>query len=500
MGTGVTFDHVTFTYAGREAASITGVGLTIAPGEFVVLTGASGCGKSTLVKAACGLIPHAYPSTLTGTVRIGDSDIATMRSWEIAQRVGVVFQDPRSQFFTTTVDDEIAFACENLGMPTAQIDAEVTRAARLTGIGNLRGRPIFGLSSGQKQLVALASAIAAHPDVVLLDEPSANLDPDATARLGSVLDRLHDLGHTIVVAEHRLAFLTGRADRIVRLDEGAITHAWPAAVARALPAERLRELGLRATRDAPTRDPAEPSAHAPTARPAEPDIQVPITHRAEPRTRAANDSASGRRLSLQEATARAGRATVLQRLTRDIAARPGEIVAITGPIGAGKTTLARVIAGLTPLRSGAVQVDGATLTTRQRVRQAFLVTQDTDYQLFSDTVAHELLLSNPKLTDDRSRQILDELGLTGRDSDHPLSLSGGQKQRLAIAAAVASGADILVFDEPSSGLDADNMRRVAHLLEDLSAAGALVIVTTHDEELLQEVPHTRIHLTHEPTS
>jgi energy-coupling factor transport system ATP-binding protein len=467
MGAGVRFSDVTFAYEGRSEASIVHIDLTIEPGSFVVLTGRSGCGKSTIIKACCGLIPHSYPGTLTGSVQLGGGGIAEMRSWEIARHIGVVFQDPRSQFFTTTVDDEIAFACENLGMSSPEIEERVQQAARLTGVERLRGRPIFDLSSGQKQLVALASVIAAGPSVLLLDEPSANLDLKSTERLGRILEELHRLGHTIIVAEHRLAFLMNRADRLIRLDQGSITHEWSAEAARALPDEELQALGLRRTR--------------------EPDTLA----QQEQQTRAADQ---GRRLEFSGVTVRAGHAEVLRAFTEAVEQPAGAVIAITGPIGSGKTTLARAVAGLTRVRAGAVAVDGKRLTGRERVRRSFFVMQDTDYQLFSDTVAHELTLANPDLSEGRAAEILAQLGLQGRESDHPLSLSDGQKQRLAIAVAVASGSDVLVFDEPSSGLDSDSMRRVVALLRKLSQDGSLIIVTTHDDELLAELPHHRIRI------
>ncbi|HEY0189148.1 MAG TPA: ABC transporter ATP-binding protein [Cellulomonas sp.] len=479
----IRLDEFGFRYLGRDADALSRVDLDVAPGETVVLTGRSGCGKSTVIRAVNGLVPDFHAGTVEGRVLLDDRDVADLPSHERAALVGTVFQDPRSQFFTTTVDDEIAFACENLGLPSARIAERVERSAALVGVEALLGREVFALSSGQKQLVALASVLAADPAVLVLDEPAANLDALATAALTAALARLRAGGTTILVAEHRLAYLLPLADRVLRMDGGRIADAWTPRELLDLPEPVRVDLGLRDPAPAPggssvrrTRGTsAERPAESPAVASAGPSGDQPV------------------RVEVRGLVVRVGGSSVLDGLDLDVRAAPGRVVGITGPIGSGKTTLARALCGLVRTR-GEIRVDGRARSRRQRVAGGFFVMQDTDYQLFSDSAAHELELSRPGIDRAEVDRVLGTLGLGGLGDAHPLGLSGGQKQRLAIAAAAVNPARLVVLDEPTSGLDADGMRRVARILRDLAADGRLVLVTSHDEELLRECDAVRLAL------
>ncbi|NCC30413.1 MAG: energy-coupling factor ABC transporter ATP-binding protein [Chloroflexia bacterium] len=433
------------------------VSLSVQHGEFVVLTGVSGCGKTSLTRLINGLIPHFYEGTLSGEVLIAGRNAAEMASWEFGLMVGSVFQDPRSQFFASMVQDEIAFGCENYGLPSAEIQRRLDEAAQELAVIPLLDRNLYRLSNGEKQKVAVTAVRALRPQIYVLDEPSANLDAEATQALQLILSRLKASGHTIVVAEHRLHYLMELADRILYMRDGRIVEAFTPSELRQLPHKRLAALGLR----------------SPTAVAWHPHHQP-----------SSDDRAAA--LAVQGLTVSVGRAQQPLLLDLSFALRAGEVVALTGVNGVGKSTLARVICGLARERRGQVHFYGRSVKPAQRSRYAWFVMQDTDAQLFAEDVLSELTLgkkATPTLLA-QAEYILKELGLWQYRERHPASLSGGQKQRLTIAVALAQDTEILIFDEPTSGLDAENMQRVAALIRTSAGHGKAVLVITHDEEFI----------------
>ncbi len=472
----VDIEKASFRYSQSDRLALNEVNLSIAPGEFILVAGPSGCGKSTLGSMINGLIPHLREGSLEGRVRVGGVDTRTSTIGDLGLRVGTVFQDPRTQFFTLNTSEEVAFGCRNHGMDRTQIAERVTNSFAAVGMPELAGRDLLELSSGEKQKVALAACYALGPRIFLLDEPSANLDPAATAELTKMLAELKRSGATIIVLEHRLYYLTGLIDRVAYLNEGRIQTIYSAGEFLALSKEQLTGLGLRGCTypiplplgmESSTGKPATPTGactftcegigfHHPTARP--------------PKA----DTASGKPNS-----------PGLEDITLQVTS--GEIVGITGANGAGKTTLARVCAGLEKEQAGRVLLNGIATPARDRLGRVYLVVQDSGYQLFSDTVIGELRLGRRKTSleaEASDRDILTRLGLwTYRDA-HPAALSRGQQQRLTIAAALAADASVFIFDEPSSGLDYRAMATVAGLITQLAEDGKIVLVISHDNELL----------------
>lgn len=459
--------------APAEERSVVGpVTLAIEPGQFVVVTGASGCGKTTLTRMVNGLIPAMYAGERSGEVRVAGVSIDEWEMDGLARVVGSVFQNPRSQFFNLDTTSEIAFGCENLGIARDEIHRRVAAAVRDLGIEDLLDCDLRRLSGGQRQLIALASVYAMGPDLLLLDEPTASLDVAAMRRLAEVLARCKQAGKTVIVSEHRLWWVADLADRVVVMAHGALERDLSAEAFAALGPEAHRALGVRAWGRAEVE-----GAHRLAERVAPPRREGPSCATEAPAA-----------LEVQGLTLGYGHAPALL-ADADLALRAGSVVALVGRNGVGKTTFARCIAGLHKERAGTVAFGGAPTRRKERPRHAFLIMQETGYQLFADSTIHELESALAARDEGRPAppgidELLERFELADVAERHPLSLSGGQRQRLALAAGVAQGADVFVLDEPTSGLDRGNMERVARRIAALADDGACVVVITHDYEFL----------------
>lgn len=448
---------VSFRYEGAKEQALSHVSLKIEKGECVVLTGISGCGKTTITRLINGLIPDFYPGELTGSICIDGENIAEKQPHEISAMVGSVFQNPRTQFFNTDTDSELVFGMENSGVAYEEMHRRYDQTVCDLQLQKLCGREIFALSGGEKQSIAFGSIYALSPEIYLLDEPSANLDRQAISRLRDILLKLKTMGKTILISEHRLYYLQCVADRAALVEQGEISEIHPWSVLEDWTDEVLHQKGLRSVRDT-TVELSPPNLPGQTA---------VLTIR---------DLASARK-----------KHTVFEHV--DLTVSEGEIVGITDPNGSGKTTLARIVCGLMKEKSGSVLFDGIPASIASRKRNAFLVMQDPNYQLFSDSVEHELLLnaSGKKPSEAAVTEALRDMGLESMCDRHPLSLSGGQKQRLCITLAALSPARVMLFDEPTSGLDYRNMHRVAEVIRKLSSEKRTVLVISHDNEFLNMV-------------
>ncbi len=452
----IELENVSYTYAGADKPALDGIDLSIKAGEFVLLTGESGCGKTTLTRLVNGLALHFYEGELTGKVFIGGRDAAGMQLHEIGDVAGSVFQDPRSQFFTTNTTSETAFSCENAGMPQEEIQRRVSQSAQVFSIEGLMDKDIFALSSGEKQCVAIASVHAFSPPVLVLDEPSANLDEAATEKLRRILESLKEKGCTVIVSEHRIHYLRELAETVLVLREGRVQTRYSGGQFRTLTNANAEAAGLRCL------FPNELTV-AETCFPTQEQAALELE-----------------RISY----AYPGYEDVLDKLS--FRAHRGEIIGIIGHNGAGKTSLMEVICGVSDEQGGVIRLGGKRALPKDRVRSTYYVMQDADYQLFCESVENELLLGGKKdaILGQKADDLLSALDLQEFRERHPGSLSGGQKQRVSIALSGMKDADILCFDEPTSGLDLANMRRCAQLLRGLAQQGKTVLVVTHDTEFL----------------
>uniref|UniRef100_A8M7J2 ABC transporter related n=1 Tax=Salinispora arenicola (strain CNS-205) TaxID=391037 RepID=A8M7J2_SALAI len=460
----IRIDHATWTYPHAEQPSLRDLTLRVNPGEFVILCGASGSGKSTALRLMNGLIPHFHEDgVLTGTVTVGGLVTTNAELDAMGLVTGTVLQHPKRQFFTDTAPEEVAFAMENFGFPPEEIRRRVVETVEELATGVPVEQRLRDLSGGQQQQVAIAAAIAHRPSVLLLDEPSSNLSSDAVQRLTATLASLKAQGVTIVIAEHRLRYLEDLVDRVIVMRDGAIDVEWPAAQLRAVPDDELAREGLRGV--VSTVDlPALPASGASIVAGADAS-EIP-----------------GAALELEAIRCRLGGRIVLD-IDR-VAFADGSVTAVRGVNGAGKSTFARIMTGL-QRSTGTVFLDGKALNPRARQRASAIVMQDVQRQLFTDSVKAEIHLAGtdtPEAPD--TDTVLDALDLAHLADRHPLSLSGGQQQRLVVAAVRVAGRRIVVFDEPSSGVDRRHLRSIADQIRRLAADGAIVLLISHDDDLL----------------
>lgn len=475
----IALDRTTFRYAGKDGAAIRGVDLDIHEGEFVLLTGRSGCGKTTVSRLINGLAPHFYEGSLEGAIRIGETDTRDLDIGEIGKLVGSVFQDPRSQFFMTDTTSEVAFGCVNAGLLRVEVLERVEGAFRRMGIQHLRDRSVFGLSSGEMQMVAIASCYAMGPSVYVFDEPSANLDMEAVETLRRAMSELKREGKTVVVLEHRLFYLSSLIDRMVVIEGGAVSRVYDAASLLSLDDASLARMGLRSLR-------LESALQTIPAH-----NQLPPKH--EGTTFEVKDlvfSYSSRRTAGSSEKAPRGSCTLGP---LSFSAQPGEVIGIIGENGAGKTTLSRLCCGLEKEDQGTVSVAGKPVSPKERLGGIRLIMQDPDYQLFSDSVLGELSVGGRRDAD-ACKRALKGLGLWDMRGAHPATLSRGQKQRLTIACALVDESAVYFFDEPTSGLDRENMEKVASAIKSLVRSESIVFTVSHDFEFLLSTCNRILHL------
>jgi len=473
----IRFASVSFAYPGAAAPVLRDVDLTIPEGELSLVVGRTGSGKSTLLRAVNGLVPHFSGGTLTGTVTVDGRDTRTHPPRELADVVGFVGQDPDAGFVTDTVEDELAYAMENLGLDPATMRRRVEDVLDLLGLADLRGRALSTLSAGQQQRVAVGSVLTAHPRVLVLDEPTSALDPPAAEDVLAALHRLvHDLGLTVLLAEHRLERVVQYADRVLLVTDGTVVSGTPAEVLADAPvAPAVVRLGRLAgwtplplsVRDA--RRAVPPLSLAPRSV-TPPQVTGPVV-------------ASAERLS-----ARYGDLVALREVSLSL--RTGEVVALMGRNGAGKTTLFAHLVGLRKPYAGRVVVDGRDPHGRRDLaRVVGLVPQDPGRLLYAETVADECRQADRDagLAPGATAAVLDRIAPDLPRDRHPSDLSEGQRLALALAVVLGGEPPVVLLDEPTRGLDYAAKARLVPILRDLAARGHAVVLSTHDVELAAEV-------------
>ncbi|MFF4538366.1 ABC transporter ATP-binding protein [Streptomyces aureus] len=512
----IRFEDVSVTYAGAAGPSVRGVDFEVPEGELVLLAGPSGVGKSTVLGAVSGLVPHFTGGTLRGRVTVAGRDTRTHKPRELADVVGTVGQDPLSHFVTDTVEDELAYGMESLGLAPAVMRRRVEETLDLLSLADLRDRPIATLSGGQQQRVAIGSVLTPHPRVLVLDEPTSALDPGAAEEVLAVLQRLvHDLGTTVLMAEHRLERVVQYADRIALLPAPGepLTLGTPSEIMAVSPVcPPVVELGRLAgwsplpltVRDArrraatlrdrlPAAPPASPSPLPPA--PTSPAASSPLPHRSSfsrlLRGRGPAPVPPSSEVAVVESLAvRRGRVEALRRVS--LTARPGETVALMGRNGAGKSTLLAALVGLVEPAAGSVRVGGAAphrTAPRDLVRRVGLVPQEPRDLLYADTVAAECAAADEDAgaAAGTCRALVTGLLPDIADDTHPRDLSEGQRLALALAVVLTARPPLLLLDEPTRGLDYAAKARLVTVLRGLAAEGHAIVLATHDVELAAEL-------------
>ena len=458
----IEFKNVSFSYSDSEDGQLKDVNLTIPDGQCVLFCGRSGCGKTTLTRLINGLIPQFFSGKLSGEILLDGENVSDLPMYKIAEKVGSVFQNPRTQFFNVDTDSEIAFGMENAALPQEQLKKRVAETAKELNIENLLGRNIFALSGGEKQKIAFASVYATSPDVYLLDEPSSNLDMAAIAELKENLRLIKSQGKTVIVAEHRIFYLSDIVDRVIYLEGGRIAGDFSFGEFRSLTNEQRREMGLRAI------DLSE---------------EKPIC---------LSDHLADFALELKNVSLSYKKRQILHDVS--LRAAYGEVIAIVGHNGAGKTTFSRALCGLHKETCGKYFRNGKAQKPKSRMKRSYMVMQDVNYQLFAESAEAECTFGIRHPDTELAKKTLEDLGLAPFEKRHPNTLSGGQKQRLATAVSMVCGKELLIFDEPTSGLDYDSMARLSALVRRLSDMGKIIFIVTHDYEFVCRTCGRILHL------
>ena len=447
----IKFENVNVTMQGKRILS--DVNLEIQDGEFVLICGESGCGKTTMTKLINGLLPHFVRDvSVDGTITVCGENVAEIPMYEIAELVGSVFQNPRTQFFYTNSNAEMAFGLENRGVEPENIRKRIKNTINELDIEKLEDRDVFSMSGGEKQLLAFASVYAMNPQIYVLDEPSANLDIAAMEKLSERMKIIKEKGHTVIVAEHRLAWIQKFADRIIYMKEGCIEQEFTSDEFKALSDLKRKQMGLRSI--------------------VPEQIQIPeITGNSEDAV-----------LQICNLSCKRKKQMIFQNIS--LSARAGDIIGITGKNGAGKSTFCNCLCGLLKPKGGEILYQGKKLSEKARTKLFGMVMQEVNHQLFSDSVKNECLLANEEASEQEIRELLEKFDLEEYAEYHPMILSGGQRQRLAICQAVMGEKKLLIFDEPTSGLDFRHMCQVEKLMKQLSEEKYIIIVVTHDYEFL----------------
>jgi energy-coupling factor transporter ATP-binding protein EcfA2 len=424
-------EHLTFSYPGGDAPALSDVSLELEAGEVIALLGPSGSGKSTLLRALAGLVPHFHGGSFAGRVAVADLDTRRTRPAELAGRVATVFQDPEDQVVMARVANEVAFGLENLGTAPAEIWPRVDEALEAVDALHLRDRLTFELSGGELQRVCLASALALRPELILLDEPTSQLDPGGAERF---LAAAEGLGSAVVLSEQRIDRALSLATRVLFVEGGRLLLDAPHH-------EACGWLAAHRPRYAPG------AAECPSPQPV--DDGGPVLDL----TRVSYSYGPG----------------VLVLDEMDLEVRRGEVVVLEGPNGSGKTTLAKIIAGLLEPDSGRIE----------RAGRVGLLLQDPGRYLVRESVLEEAALA---VGGDRTRAraALRRVGLDALGERHPRDLSSGERERLGLAAVAVAEPDLLILDEPTRGIDPDRKAAIAAWLEHYASGGRAVLVATHD--------------------
>ena len=435
------FKDVSFTYKNSNNKVLDRVNFKINKGECILLTGVSGSGKSTLIHLMNGLIPTLYEGQLEGEILFKNKDLKDIESYDISKNIGYVSQDPRGHFFTTNTTSELVFSMENYGIPLNEMKKKYSELVNLLELEKLVDKNIIYISSGERQKIAIGCSLSLEPEIIILDEPSSNLDFHMTKKLKRLIEKLKTKGYTIIIAEHRIYYIQDLIDRVFVINNGKVME------------KTISDLKS--------------------------NNEVPLRSLDIFNLELENISCKNKELlmKINNITYK----NILTNITTTV--YKGDVIGLIGKNGVGKTTLLRLLSNIMKPNKG--KIVGKVVP--------FLVMQDMDYQFFTESVESEMKFGSADNDLEKINSLLMKLGLTELKDKIPFELSGGQKQRLLIAISALANVNFLMFDEPTSGLDYVNMTKVSGILKDLSKNSAL-IVATHDIEFLYKTCNRVVYL------
>lgn len=435
------FKDVSFTYKNSNNKVLDRVNFKINKGECILLTGVSGSGKSTLIHLMNGLIPTLYEGQLEGEILFKNKDLKDIESYDTSKNIGYVSQDPRGHFFTTNTTSELVFSMENYGIPLNEMKKKYSELVNLLELEKLVDKNIIYISSGERQKIAIGCSLSLEPEIIILDEPSSNLDFHMTKKLNQLIEKLKTKGYTIIIAEHRMYYIQDLIDRVFVINNGKVIE------------KTISDLKS--------------------------NNEVPLRSLDIFNLELENISYKNKELLMEinNITYK----NILSNITTTV--YKGDVIGLIGKNGVGKTTLLRLLSNIMKPNKG--KIVGKVVP--------FLVMQDMDYQFFTESVESEMKFGSADNDLEKINSLLMKLGLTEFKDKIPFELSGGQKQRLLIAISALANVNLLMFDEPTSGLDYVNMTKVSGILKDLSKNSAL-IVATHDIEFLYKTCNRVVYL------
>ncbi len=459
----IEINNLSFKYKSQSNHSLKDINIKIKKGECILLCGRSGCGKSTLLKLINGIIPEFYDGEISGSVMVNGMNTFTTPIYELSKNVGSVFQNPKTQFYTTNTTDEIAFGLENFGIKREVINKRLIEVEKELKLEHLMNRNIFELSGGEKQKIAIASIYALNPEIYVLDEPSSSLDIKTMNELSHIITKLKSIGKTIVIAEHRLWYLKDIVDRAIYIEDGKIIKEYSIDEIDNLREDERMRTGLRHTNYK--------------------SIKAYV-----PSETACNENL----LKVENLIFRKSAKTILH--IDNLKFHYGNIIGIIGENGIGKSTFAKIVCGLYRESKGEFFKKNKRFSSRSRLKESLLIMQEVNCQLFTDSVYDELLLTSKTKDKNVIDDWIDDMDLKIISERNPHTLSGGQKQRVIILSALLSDKEILFFDEPTSGLDYRNMMIVAKNIKKVKEENRLILIISHDIEFLESCCDTVINL------
>lgn len=502
METAVNLHNLCFNYQAYEntnradtknLSALNNISISVKKGECILLTGISGCGKTSVLRTINGLIPNYYEGKLLGSIEVLGESIKEKPIYDISKKVSTVFQNPKSQFFNLDTTSEILFFLENMGTPFEKMHQRLNFISEFLNIKHLLDRNIFNLSGGEKQMIAIASALAADTDIIVMDEPTSNLDLYYIEKIAEVISLLKKSGKTLIISEHRLYFLNELIDRAFLIKEGKLEKEFSQQEFLALSEQNRKGFLLRPiTMNKNVFNRLEDSDYM--------QVQTSETIRKNKEDKNSEETKSAH-LTVENLFYRFKKEKDDFLRVQNLKMEFGKVIALTGKNGQGKSTFAQCLTGLLKAKKDSVLLNGKKINAKQRLELSYMVLQDVGYQLFTESVEDEVALGkNKKIkpeqnTKDENKEkrvpdveaILKAMNLTELKDKHPLSLSGGQKQRVSIGAAISSGARIIIMDEPTSGMDYFHMKETAKLINSIRSHKTLILIISHDFEFLSLV-------------